>query len=509
MTQVAIDLRLHPKQGMAFLSPAQEILYGGAAGGGKSHLMRVLAIALARQVPGLNIYLFRRLSSDLIKNHIEGTSGFRALLAPLVQAKLIEIVGDEVRFLETGAKIFLCHCKDEKDRFKYQGSEIHVLLIDELTHFTEKIYRFLRGRCRAIGLVLPKDFSIKFPGLTFPKIVVGANPGGIGHGWVKRTFIDNAIPMQIRMTPESEGGMLRQYIPARMDDNPTLMRDDPTYRARLRGLGSDALVRAMEQGDWGIIDGAFFDCWKAEKHQHRPFKIPDDWLRFASGDWGSARPFSFGWWAVAGEDFKTPGGFWLPRGCMIRYQEWYGCKKDASGISQDNIGLKLPAETVGKRIAERESSMPKLAYRVLDPAAFSSDGGPSIAERLYTGSSNKISFRKADNARIARDGAMGGWDQMRSRLIGDDDERPMLITFDTCLDSIRTIPMLQHDENRIEDLNSDSEDHAADDWRYGCMSRPYLPQKIAKKEPVFLNNMTFNDLINQSDQSTSTRSRRI
>ncbi len=256
-----------------------------------------------------------------------------------------------------------------------------------------------------------------------------------------------------------------------------MAQDDPGYELRLEGLGSATLVKAMRWGDWDVIEGAFFDCWGARRHVMRPFEVPRDWMRFRSGDWGSAKPFSFGWWAVVGEPFKTSDGLWLPRGCLVRYREWYGCQP-----GKPNTGLKMHAEAVGKGIWEREERDPKPSYGVLDPAAFSEDGGPSIAERIRIGSGNKIHFRPADNKRVPARGAMGGWDQMRARLIGDDDGNPMIVCFSTCIDSVRTIPALQHDPDRPEDLDSDMEDHAADDWRYGCMSRPWVRKVDAAAE---------------------------
>ena len=118
---------------------------------------------------------------------------------------------------------------------------------------------------------------------------------------------------------------------------------------------------------------------------------------------------------------------------------------------------------------------------MLDPSAFKEDGGPSIAERIARGSGGKVWFRHADNTRVPARGAMGGWDQVRSRLVGDGDGRPMMVTFATCTDSIRTIPILQHDPDRPEDVMTDSEDHAGDEWRYACMSRPWVPMKEAPK----------------------------
>jgi hypothetical protein len=271
--------------------------------------------------------------------------------------------------------------------------------------------------------------------------------------------------------------MLRQYIPARLEDNPSMAADDPGYETRLEGLGSATLVAAMRWGDWDVIEGAFFDCWDRKRHVIKPFEIPKEWMRFRSGDWGSAKPFSFGWWAVATEDARV-GNIWLPRGCMVRYREWYGCQP-----GKPNTGLKLHAEPVGAGIWEREKDDPKLTGGVLDPAAFSEDGGPSIAERISRGSGNKVFFRPADNKRVTQRGAMGGWDQLRSRLVGEADDRPMIVTFDTCVDSIRTIPALQHDADRPEDLDSDGEDHAADEWRYACMSRPWTPEARPKEKP--------------------------
>lgn len=468
----ALNLHLHPKQWEAFETTATECLYGGAAGGGKSHLMRIAAVVWCSSIPGLQVYLFRRIRDDLNKNHMEGPKGFRAMLASWVNQGWCTIVEDEIRFWN-GAKIYLCHCKDEKDIYKYQGAEIHVLLIDELTHFTESMYRFLRNRVRMVGVIIPPQYVGQFP-----RILCGANPGNVGHLWVKATFVSSGIPMEKRLTAAGEGGMVRQYIPARLEDNPSMTVDDPGYEMRLEGLGSAALVQAMRWGDWDVIEGAFFDCWDYKRHVVKPFEVPTDWIRFRSGDWGSARPFSFGWWAIVSETYITPGGLKLPRGCMVRYREWYGMTE-----GKPNVGLKMHAEPVGKELWHLERSDPKLKYGVLDPAAFSEDGGPSIAERITNGSGGKIFFGRADNKRVPGKGALGGWDQMRSRLVGDGDGNPMIVAFSTCVDSIRTIPALQHDQSKPEDLDSDMEDHAADEWRYGCMSRPWNVPVTAKTKP--------------------------
>lgn len=462
-----INLKLHRKQAIALDTAANEVLYGGAAGGGKSHLIRVAAIIWSAAIPGLQVYLFRRIRDDLIKNHMEGPKGFRSMLAPWVLCGFVKIVDDEIRFWN-GSRIYLCHCKDAKDVYKYQGAEIHVLLIDELTHFTEEMYRFLRNRLRMVGL--SDKVPAKWQG-RFPRILAGANPGNIGHLFVKRTFVDGFDSYEAKRMPESEGGMLRQFIPALLEDNPSMATDDPLYEGRLAGLGSEALVRAMRYGDWDVIEGAFFDNWDAARHVWRPFEIPKHWMRFRSMDWGSASPFSVGWWAVVSDTFKAENRegktVTLPRGCLVRYREWYGASKP-------NTGLKMKNEAIGQGIKERELLDGKIDYGVMDPACFAEDGGPSIEEQIYAGMKGATRFRPADNTRIAQKGAIGGWSAMRSRLDGDGDGNPMIGCFSTCHDSIRTIPALVHDDKRPEDLNTEGEDHAADDWRYACSSRPWV-----------------------------------
>lgn len=434
-----LDISLHRKQGIAFESEATEILYGGAVGGGKSFLMRAAAIVWCAQIPGLQVYLFRRLRDDLVKNHIEGPKGLRMLLIPWSKAGLVTIVEDEIRFWN-GSKIYLCHCKDEKDRYKYLGSEISLLLIDELTTFTETIYRFLRSRCRMVGLTLPPELAGKFP-----RIICGSNPGNAGHAWVKAAFIDRRPSFEIERMPEEEGGMLRQYIPAKLDDNPSMAADDPGYGAKVSGLGSPELVRAMRDGDWNVIAGAFFPEISSQ-HIIKPRSLPAYWMKFRSFDWGSARPFSVGWWTVSDGELAE-----FPRGAIIRYREWYGAKRDSGGRTIPNTGLRMTAEQVADGIIERERgdvTGNRTMGGVADPSIFHEDGGPSIADRM---ASRKVYWRAADNSRVGKLGAMGGWDQVRARLIGDG-ERPALYVFDTCVDWVRTMPALQHDEGRPEDV---------------------------------------------------------
>ncbi|ALV06691.1 hypothetical protein [Roseateles depolymerans] len=488
------DIKFTAKQSRAVKSPATEILYGGAAGGGKSYFMRALAIILCGLIPGLNVYLFRRLYDDLIKNHIEGTGGFPEMLSELVLSGHVKIVENEVRFWN-GSKIFLCHCQYEKDRFKYQGAEIHVLLIDEATMFTEKIYRFLRGRMRAPGLKMPKwaidyfkaQFGVELSE-KIPLAILGSNPGNIGHQWVKSSFIDGVKPYEVRRMPAKEGGMLRQFIPAKLQDNRHVDAED--YEAKLMGLGSEELVRAMLDGDWDVVAGSFFDILRRDVHALPPFTPPKHWTRFRSMDWGSAKPFSVGWWCVAegGEWVKFSDGKerMLPQGAIVRYREWYGVKKDEQGKVMPDVGLRLSAEAVARGIMEREAGE-KIDENlsVCDPSMWKEDGGPSFVERMLKCDPKRPGqfvgprFRAADNSRVQ------GWQQMYDRMKYQemDHGEPMLYVVETCYDWWRTVPALMHDEKNMEDLDSRMEDHAADETRYACMARPVSrvpkPRKLA------------------------------
>lgn len=471
---MAVRLHLHPKQAEAVHTEATEVLFGGAAGPGKSHALRVASIIWASEIPGLQVYLFRRLYDDLIKNHMEGPNGYRNMLAPWVEAKWVRIVEDEIRFWNK-SKIYLCHVQHEKDKFKYQGAEIHVLLPDELTHFTESIYRFLRSRLRKPGLKVPP----KYEGM-FPRVLAGSNPGNIGHQWVKASFVEAGG--DIRLMPPSEGGMRRQFIKARMADNPSLQEADPDYDAKLSGLGNPALVKAMRDGDWNVVEGAFFPEWDERKHVIRPVELPEFWLRLRSADWGSAKPYSVHWWRVASDDWQHPDGLIIPRGALIAYRELYGIRTKPDGSFDPDVGVGETPGEVARRILELEGAAfdsqgeqiiepsEKVQYGVIDPAAWSSDGGPSIGERLAR---KGLWFGKADNKRVPAHGAIGGHAEFRGRLKGDGDGRPLIYWFSTCIHAIRTIPVLQHDPMRPEDVNTDMEDHAYDDCRYACMSRPW------------------------------------
>ena len=438
--------------------PVFDVLFGGARGGGKtdgvlgdwlnhSDLYGADAIGL----------MFRKERTQLIETIERSHQIFGQLEGWQWKEQ------DKMWRSDRGARLRFAYLERDSDAEAYQGHSYTRLYCEEITNFgspkpIDKMMATLRS-----GNGVPCGFRAT------------GNPGGAGHQWVKARYIDHA-PMGYKVTVQTfknpwTGDSVtrdRVFIPSKLNQNKYLGAE---YVANLQMAGNEALVKAWLEGDWSVIEGAFFDCWSSEKHVIRPFELPEDWLRFRSADWGSAAPFSVGWWAVVGDEF-TGQGLRISRGAIIRYREWYG----ASG---PNIGLKLTAEEVARGIKAKEAG-DTIAYGVLDPAAFAVDGGPSIAERMMK---EGVAFRRADNKRVSQRGAMGGWDQMRARMKGGEDGRPMLYVFDTCRDFIRTVPALQHDPDKPEDLDTSAEDHVADEARYACMSRPWVPAQAEEAKP--------------------------
>ena len=419
--------------------PIPEIFYGGARGGGKTDgVLGKYAIKAETYGSGFNAIFFRK-ELPMLDDAIERSHQiYTAIGATYHEQK------KTWRF-PSGGRLRFRPLERTKDAEKYQGQNVSDCCVEEAGNYEDpRPIDRLNGILRSVS------------GAPTQLILTG-NPGGPGQNWIRLRYIDpNPSGMEV-LKRDLPNGEQHQYvfIPSKLKNNKLLTVNDPGYINRLYLVGSKELVRAWLDGDWNAIEGAYFDDWSSEM-EIRPVALPKHWLRFRSFDWGSAKPFSVGWWAVSSEDFIHPDGL-IPKGAMIRYREWYGAQGP-------NKGLKLTAEKVGEGIKAREAEE-KIAYGVADPAIFAEDGGPSIAERMG------VFWKPADNKRVAGNGRAGGWDMMRQRMQGED--RPMIYTFTTCVDSIRTIPVLQHDENKPEDLDTDMEDHAADEWRYACMSRPW------------------------------------
>lgn len=430
-----------------------ELMFGGARGGGKSdYLLGDYAADVNAWGAAWRGILFRRSYPELEELISRSLVMYPAMFPG---AKFVD--GKKTWTFPSGATLRMRQLDALKDAMKYQGHQYPWIGWDELCQWPDdKAYRMLIGSNRS---------AAGAPG----RIRSSANPGGPGHLWVKGRFVDIApggyVPFEAEVIPGVK--LTRMFIPSRLEHNQLLVANDPLYEAKLHLVGSDSLVRAWLEGDWSVIEGAYFDNFETGLHVLRPFQIPDHWLKFTAMDWGSAKPFSVGWYAIVGERCRV-NDMTLPAGAMVRYREWYGCKD-----GQADTGIKLDVEDVGEGILSREPRSEHINYRVADRAMFATDGGPSMAERMLK---IGVAMRPSDSKRLP------GWSQVRQRLTGAEDG-PMLYFLSTCAHLIRTLPALQHDEVRPEDVDTDSEDHVADELRYACMSRPYtIPMTPAPKD---------------------------
>jgi len=433
-----------------------ELFFGGARGGGKSDYLLGDFLEGIRHGAAWRGIIFRKTYNELEELQIRAREIFPEYGGQYKSATSSEFPFSNCWYFPGGATLKMRYLEHERDADGYQGHQYTWIGFDELTnHATPYGYNKLKA-------------CLRNPSGLHGRIRSGGNPGGKGHIWVKARFIDVAPPYMPYTDPET--GLTRIFIPSKITDN-KFLKDNKQYVALLKSSGSTELVKAWLDGDWDVIAGAFFDCWNRDKHVITPFEIPKSWPRFRSFDWGSAKPHSVGWWAIAEGDTDHP------RGALIRYREWYGAR-------EPNVGLKMTAEEVADGIRRRDAGE-KFAYSVADPSCWKVDGGPSIAERMLK---LGVLWRRADNQRI------NGWDQMRQRFVGMDDVS-MIYCFNTCTDSIRTVPLLQHDEVHPEDIDTDMEDHAADDWRYACMSRPWQKPMPSNAPTRWPQDRTINEII--------------
>lgn len=453
-----IELRMqkpNPKQMLFFKSTANNVAFGGARGGGKSWAVRWKSTLLALAYPGIKIMIMRRSYPELRTNHIDE---MRTMI-PREIARYNDSK-KEMRFVN-GSVILFRYCEGEKDMERYQGTEVDVLFVDEATQLEERVYQMLRACVRGVN--------------NFPKrIYLTCNPGGRGHGWVKRLFVDRAF---------KEGEDPSEYAPliqALATDNTALMEMQPDYLKQLDALPGK-LKAAWRYGDWNIFEGQFFEDFvdkpehymdKKWTHVIEPFNPPASWKIYRSYDWGYAKPFSCGWWAVDHD------------GRMYRILEYYGCVKDSP-----NEGLKLTTAEQFDEIARIEREHPWLAGKtiegVADPSIWSEDGGVSTAD---VAARKGVYFQPGDNKRIP------GWMQVHYRLSFDEHGIPMMYVFKNCEAFIRTIPLLVYDEHKPEDLDTDGEDHVADEVRYMCMLNPINPPKAPAKPPKPYDPLDLEDL---------------
>lgn len=465
--------------------PVFEILFGGARGGGKSDGVLGEWANHAQEYGEFAIGLcVRRLRTQLVEL-IERSKFLYTRLGATFNEQ------DKMWRFPNGARLRFAYLESDSDAMNYQGHSYTRVYVEEMGTFPNpapimKLMATLRS-----GAGVPCKF------------IATANPGGPGHLWIKQRYIDPAPNgMRILPTPyinpftEEKIYRERVFIPSLVTDNKYTNTAEYIGNLYLAANNDQEIIKSWLLGDWNVMLGAYFHEWDARIHVIGSFNIPRTWTRFMSLDWGSYRPFSVGWWAVVPDEFDFRDNFgytpsihsWatkaplkLPRGAIVRYKELYGAQKDLNGYTVPNMGLKLTVEEVAARICrmerlepKNEEGRPKIAYRVADPKIFSEDGGPSMAER-FGAKPYYLNFSPADNKRVGRNGMMGGWDTLRARLRGEEG-RPMIYFMDNCVEAIRTLPAMQHDESNPEDVDTDGEDHAPDEIRYACMSRPYHRQ---------------------------------
>lgn len=446
-----------PKQRLFMSAPDFEVLYGGAAGGGKSDALLMEGL---RQIENKNYkgIIFRRTYQQL-EELIDKSNRFIGAAVPGARYN----ASAHTWTFPSGAKLLLRQMERDADRYKYQGHEYQYIGFDELTHFSFAQYSYLMSRCRSADPTLRCY------------VRASTNPGGVGHGWVKDRFIDSMKPYERKWDLIRVGDIKmlrsRMFIPATIFDNKKLLESDPEYLANLGAL-PEADRRALLYGDWNSFDGQVFREFKddpAHYDDHRwthvinEFEIPQDWKIMRAYDFGYSKPFSVGWYAINHD------------GTIFRIAELYGCN------GTPNVGLQWDAGRQAREIAETEATLPNLKDRVItgvaDPAIFEESHGESIAEIMRR---EGILFEPGDHQRIA------GKMQIHSRLAFDANGRAGLYFFRNCRNMIRTLPALCYDAVRVEDIDSDMEDHAYDELRYLCMERPMAaPLRVPKPQKTF------------------------
>ena len=466
MARVNIDIpEPNVKQKLFLADKHRHCAYGGARGGGKSWAVRVKATLLCCRWEGLKVLIVRKTYKELINNHI----------VPL-QAMLPREVArynktEKVFTFFNGSTIWFGYCATDSDLDQYQGAEYDVIFFDEATQLKEEWLKKI-------------NLAVRQPNGLPKRTYYTCNPGGISHNYIKRLFIDRKY--EGAEIPENYS-----FTQALVTDNKALMEMQPEYKAELEAL-PPKLRKAWLEGSWDIFEGMFFEEFKDDPEHYEdrqwthviaPFEIPKEWKIYRSFDWGYSKPFSCAWWAI---DFD---------GVAYRILELYGCTKTP------NEGVKWIAPKVFAEIQRIENEhrwlKGKQIYGVADPAIFSADGGESIAE---TAQKYSVYFTPGDNKRIP------GWMQIHYRMAFDENGYPMMYIFNNCKGFIRTIPTLLYDEHKVEDLDTEGEDHVADETRYFCMSRPIKPRQAAIPDE-YVNNPLFVNLDIPKENLTKRKAR--
>ena len=413
----------------------RHVAFGGARGGGKSWAVRAKLILMATSYKGIKQMVIRRTYPELQANHIRPLKALLGVGRPGCPIKYSN--QDKLMTFPNGSTIQFGYCATDADTERYQGAEVDILYIDEATQLTEQQIKDLNACVRGTS---------DFPRRTY----YTCNPGGKGHGYIKRLFIS-------KQYTENEYPEDYSFIQSLVYDNNVLMDKDPEYVRALEAL-PEAKRKAWLEGDWDSFIGQVFNEWTDDpahyqdrrwSHVIDDFEIPRSWKIYRGYDHGYSKPYSVGWFAVDHD------------GILYRIREDYGC------TSEPNTGRQLTVQEIAERIKDIERSDPNIrgrkVYGIADPAIWGSDTGESIEDMFERCG---VFNSKGDHARLA------GLMQFHYRLAFDQAGIPMFYCFKSCKQFIRTIPLLIYDDKHVEDIDTDMEDHIYDETRYVFQERP-------------------------------------
>lgn len=434
-----IEISLQPKQRL-FLEKVEEtpiVFYGGAKGGGKSKGVRDIMLLRRLQYPGTHGGLFRRTYKELEGNHIRPIFKEYPMLKPFWNDS------KKLLALPNGSTLEFCHAENEKDVELYQGREFEDLAIEEAGQWTESMFRTLLGSNRS------SKSGFK------PRCLLTGNPGGIGHTWLKRIFIEKRLNSLER---ESDYA----FIQALVDDNEALIHNDPDYVHKLESEPNEALRKAYRYGDWDIFAGQYFGEIRREVHFIKTFDIPNHWNRFGAYDFGFNHPAAFGWFAADSD------------GNVFMYRELI---KAQMRVDEFVTEIKRYPDTkdLYMIVAGHDCWAKKNVMNDRSP--------PTIAEEF---TKHDLLLTRATIDRVQ--GATQvrnylAWQNLSSGRIA-----PRFFIFNTCPITFDCLTRMQHDPKNLEDvLKVDASsgdpftgDDAYDMVRYGLMSRPLLTDEPKK-----------------------------
>ena len=459
-----MDIEITEKQEQFINSEAFETLFGGAAGGGKSYGQLVDALLYALKYPKSKQIIFRRTFPDLEKSLIRVSLEFYPREAASYNSS------KHIWTFKNGSIIDFGYIDSENDVYQYQSAEYDVIRFDELTHFTEYMYTYMISRCRGAN--------------PYPKhIKSSTNPGGVGHSWVKARFIDIGEPNKIHeITLENGKKSTVIFIPSLVQDNMFLLDNDPDYVSRLELL-PEKEKQALLYGDWDIFDVQFFTEFDRKIHVITPFEIPKDWRIYRTRDYGLDMCATY-WIAM---DYQMN---------VYVYKELY--ESD------------LIVSEAARKINEMTDEKIQIDYAPPDLWNRNKDTGKSTADIF---AENKQYLTKADNNRIT------GWLAVHEWLKPYTDEQGQLNSklkiFSNCVNLIRTLPAVQHDEKNPNDVAVEPHEltHAPDALRYFCTM--WQSPLVARKEkpkgtytPTELEDLGYKNINIKVKSNNSIRARR-